>query len=121
MCPMPTLYSKISADMMEMHSNSRTSPRQSQTGDATSAHSASRSNWYQFQSSMCKNCQFAGRISLLTYISSLVRILTLDASSRDSQHDTDFVQDMLTNEGTTTGQYTICCNGMAARDVSRAG
>jgi len=35
--------------------------------------------------------------------------VTLDASAQDSQHDTDFDPDMLTDEGTSTGLYTICC------------
>ena len=37
---------------------------------------------------------------------------TLDAYAQDSQHDTDFDPDMLTDDGTSTGLYTICCVGM---------
>jgi len=34
---------------------------------------------------------------------------TLNVSAQDSQHDTDFDPDMLTDEETSPGLYTICC------------
>jgi len=34
---------------------------------------------------------------------------TLDAYAEDSQNHTDVDPDMLTDEETSTGQYTICC------------
>jgi hypothetical protein len=34
---------------------------------------------------------------------------TFDASAQDSEHDTDCDPDMLPDEGTSTGYYTICC------------
>ena len=34
---------------------------------------------------------------------------TLNASAQDSQHDSYFDPDMLTEEATSTGLYTICC------------
>jgi len=33
----------------------------------------------------------------------------LDANAQDSQHDTNFYPNILTDEETSTGQYTICC------------
>jgi len=34
---------------------------------------------------------------------------TLDTSTQDSEHDTDFNPDMLPDKGTSTGLYTIWC------------
>jgi len=36
-------------------------------------------------------------------------LFTIDASTQDSRHDTDFDPDMPTDEGISTGLYTICC------------
>jgi len=45
----------------------------------------------------------------------------LDASAQDSQHDTDFDPDMLTQEGTSTGLYTICCVVMPQTSILKTG
>ena len=34
---------------------------------------------------------------------------THDASAQESEHDTDFDPDMLPDEGTSTGYFTLCC------------
>jgi len=38
-----------------------------------------------------------------------VQFFHLDAYGQDSQHDADLNPDLLTDEGTSTGYYTICC------------
>ena len=35
--------------------------------------------------------------------------LNLDPYATDCNHDTDFIPDLLTAEGTSTGYYTLCC------------
>jgi hypothetical protein len=42
---------------------------------------------------------------------------TGDACAQDSEHDTDFDRDMLTDEATSTGWYTICCVGMLLTSI----
>jgi hypothetical protein len=43
--------------------------------------------------------------------------LTRDTSAQEPEHDTDFDADMLPDEGTSTGQYTICCLVMQLRFI----
>jgi len=33
----------------------------------------------------------------------------LDAKAKDGKHNKDYYRNLLTDEGTSPGQYTICC------------
>jgi len=45
----------------------------------------------------------------------------LDVSAQDSHHHTDFDPDMLTDEGTSTSWYTICCVVMQLTSILNTG
>jgi len=44
-----------------------------------------------------------------------------DAAAQDSQHNTDFDPDTLTDKGTSTGWYTICCVVMQLTSILKIG
>jgi len=52
---------------------------------------------------MMQNRQFACWIYVSHTALPCAKFFNLDASAQDSQHDTDFNPDMLTDEGTSTG------------------
>jgi hypothetical protein len=57
-----------------------------------------------------------GHISAHTYLPR-AEFLTLDASAKDRQLNADIDPDMLTDEGTTTAKYIICCQVMQITSI----
>jgi len=100
--PCQNVTAKNSADTLVTQRNRCTPPppRPTQSADSradsTSARQATRPNRYHLQSSTDWNRQFAGRIYLFIYSSSLVEFSEDD---EDTEHDTDFDPDMLTDDG----------------------
>jgi len=104
---MPSLakwHCKEPADMLATHSNLCSSSRPMQTADSRtndpSAQNASRPACKLFRISIFLHCQLpAGYVYLHTSHPS-IEFFTLDAYVQDSQNDTDFDPDMLSDDGT---------------------
>ena len=59
-----------------------------------------------------QSSQIANLPARYVYIPTILpsaQLFNQDASTKDSEHDEDFIPDLRTHEGTSTGQYTICC------------
>jgi len=76
---------------------------------------APTSNKSRAQSSQINNLP-AGYVYSHTLVP-CAEFFTFNAYAQDSQHDTDFDPDMLTDEGTSTGYYIICCGVMRLTSI----
>ena len=45
------------------------------------------------------------------------QFLNFDLYAKDRKRDNDWIRDFLTDEGTSTGQYTICCGVMQLTSI----
>jgi hypothetical protein len=124
MTSFPTWHPKESTVTLEMQRNCWTSICPMQTAeicvDATSAShgSATQSDSSGEQQNQIGNLP-AGYVYSPTSLAS-AEFFNLDASALDSQQNTDFDPYTLTDEGTSTGYYTISCVVMPATSILKA-